>query len=84
MTIFDDKFAGTVKLFLTKRGYKPVIGSGFMIYFVTFALLYVWTNEPYTVPVDTRAKCRHLKKLTFKGTSRQLFTRIYTEIQSSL
>ncbi len=26
--------------------------------------------------IDTKAKCRHLKKLTFKGTCRQLFIRV--------
>jgi hypothetical protein len=33
--------------------------------------------------VDTKAKCRHLKKLTSKGTLRQVFIRVYRlEIQS--
>jgi len=34
--------------------------------------------------IDTKAKCRHLKKLTCKGTLRQLFMRVYyrLEIQS--
>jgi hypothetical protein len=32
---------------------------------------------------DTKAKCRHLKKLTCKGTLRQVFIRVYRlEIQS--
>ncbi len=32
---------------------------------------------------DTKAKCRHLKKLTCKGTLRQVFIRVYSlEIQS--
>jgi hypothetical protein len=32
---------------------------------------------------DTKAKCRHLKTLTYKGTLRQLFIRLYRlEIQS--
>jgi hypothetical protein len=44
-------------------------------------VLYVepWANEN----VDTKAKCRHLKKLTCKGTLRQVFRRVYRlEIQS--
>jgi hypothetical protein len=33
--------------------------------------------------IDTKAKCRHLKKLTCKGTLRQEFIRVYRlEIQS--
>jgi hypothetical protein len=33
--------------------------------------------------IGTKAKCRHLKKLTYKGTLRQVFIRIYRlEIQS--
>jgi hypothetical protein len=33
--------------------------------------------------IDTKAKCRHLKKLTCKGTLRQVFIRVYRlEIQS--
>ena len=33
--------------------------------------------------IDTTAKCRHLKILTFKGTFRQVFIRVYRlEIQS--
>jgi hypothetical protein len=27
--------------------------------------------------IDTKAKCRHLKKLTCKGTLRQVFIRVY-------
>ncbi len=34
--------------------------------------------------IDTKAKCRHLKKLTCKGTLRQVFIRVYRlEIQST-
>jgi hypothetical protein len=33
--------------------------------------------------IDNKAKCRHLKKLTCKGTLRQVFIRVYRlEIQS--
>jgi hypothetical protein len=33
--------------------------------------------------IDTKAKCRHLKKLTCKGTLRPVFIRVYRlEIQS--
>ncbi len=33
--------------------------------------------------IETKAKCRHLKKLTCKGTLRQVFIRVYRlEIQS--
>ncbi len=33
--------------------------------------------------IDTKAKCRHLKKFTCKGTLRQVFIRVYRlEIQS--
>jgi hypothetical protein len=31
---------------------------------------------------DTKAKCRHLKKITCKGILRQVFIRVYREIQS--
>ncbi len=35
----------------------------------------LWTNElPY---VDIKAKCRHLKVFTCKGTLRQVLTRVY-------
>ena len=35
--------------------------------------------------IDTKSKCRHLKKLTSKGTWRQVFLRVYRlEIQSVL
>jgi hypothetical protein len=35
--------------------------------------------------IDTRAKCRHLKKFTCKGTLRQVFVRVYRlEIQSAV
>ncbi len=33
--------------------------------------------------IDSKAKCRYLKKFTFKGTLRQVFIKVYTlEIQS--
>jgi hypothetical protein len=35
-----------------------------------------WHCQPWT-NVDTKAKCRHLKKLTCKGTLRQVFIRVY-------
>jgi hypothetical protein len=43
-------------------------------------LLIPWTT---VYSIDTKAKCRHLKKLTCKGTLRQVFIGVYRlEIQS--
>ncbi len=48
---------------------------------VSLPLLQKWG---WYVTVDTKAKCRHLKKITPKGTLRQVFIRVYKlEIQSA-
>jgi hypothetical protein len=36
----------------------------------------MWRHE-ITNNIDTKAKCRHLKKFTCKGTWRQVFIRVY-------
>jgi hypothetical protein len=38
--------------------------------------MYVYVYSNY---VDTKTKCRHLKKFTFKGTLQQVFIRVYRQ-----
>jgi hypothetical protein len=52
---------------------SKALKSAFFTFRLLYSMLQAWTNNY----MDTNAKCRHLKKLTSKGTLRQVFIKVY-------
>ncbi len=63
----------------TNKQKKFLISGTYMIAFLSVSVtcvLKVITSHGLMKNIDTKAKCRHLKKLTCKGTLRQMFIRV--------